>query len=213
VNVPYALLTQSDVSDALGRLRRDHLPLQPRSLRGANDGLNGAGAKDVALPFFMTVNRGGGFVSLYTLWSSGQRIPAPPAVLRAVFTVTAAMRCGSVAPGTGIGKLRGPAKRALKGEAASLTAPPVAGSPSGATTTVSQDLAGAHDGGGGGGVASDLSSESASSHLCATCGLAQLRMCTFEPCGHAVCCATCGLSASTCARCGSKVERIVVHKV
>ena len=51
-------------------------------MRGGNDGLYGGGARDVALPVFATLNRGGGFVTLFTMWSRGQRLPAPGAVLR-----------------------------------------------------------------------------------------------------------------------------------
>jgi hypothetical protein len=77
-------------------------------MRGANDGLYGyaallpldpshrrvhsGGSRDVALPLFATLNRGGGCVALYTVWSRGQRLPTPSAVLRVLLRQLAPLR-------------------------------------------------------------------------------------------------------------------------
>jgi ankyrin repeat protein len=124
LKLPFDVVPLSEVNSALGRLRREHLPLAPRALRGANDGLSGGAAHEAAMPIFVTLNRGGGFVTLYTLWSSGSSTPAPAAVLRAVFSAVAAKRCGDVGAGSGVGKARGPSVRPLKGAAGALSPPP-----------------------------------------------------------------------------------------
>jgi ankyrin repeat protein len=135
LKLPFDVVPLSEVNSALGRLRREHLPLAPRALRGANDGLSGGAAHEAAMPIFATLNRGGGFVTLYTLWSSGTSTPAPAAVLRAVFSAVAAKRCGDVGAGSGVGKARGPSVRPLKGAAGALSPPPPPPPPTTTTTT------------------------------------------------------------------------------
>lgn len=89
--------TRTDVAASLGRLKRDALPLSPLTMRGANDGkrclesslcrrsahrsidagVYGGSAREVALPVFVTVNRGGGFVTLLSVWCAAPPPSAP----------------------------------------------------------------------------------------------------------------------------------------
>merc|ERR1712000_148188 len=103
--------TASDVADMLGRLRRDNLPLAPLTMRGANGGWSGGGPREVMLPVFALLNRGGGFVTLYTIWSMGQRLPSPPVVLTALLRQVAPKRATALGPGSGAGRRMGPARR------------------------------------------------------------------------------------------------------